>query len=122
MNYLLVGEFGQVNDNIQHMIEKICPYTDNNFSKIFNTLEVNDKLIRNNNVIIVDYNIGEVNVNGVDFLTKYRRIIENGKQGILICSSDIKDELNSHLTEGYEYWFDIITKPISEEELRKILT
>ena len=83
MNYLLVGEFGQVNDNIQHMIEKICPYTD---------------------------------------ISKYRRIIENGKQGILICSPDIKDELDSHLTEGYEYWFDIITKPISEEELRKILT
>ena len=120
MNYLLVGEFGQVNDNIQRMIEKICPYNDNNFSKVFNALEVNDKLIRNNNIIIVDYNIGEVN--GVDFLSKYRRIIENGKQAILICSSEIKDELNSHLIEGYEYWFDIITKPISEEALRKILT
>lgn len=119
MNYLLVSEFGQVNDNIQRMIEKICPYTDNEFSKIFNALEVNDRVIQHNNIIIVDYDIGEVN--GVDFLSKYRRIIENGKQGILICSSDIKDELDSHLTEGYEYWFDIITKPISEEALRKAL-
>lgn len=121
MNYLLVGEFGQVNDNIQRMIEKICPYTDNNFSKIFNALEVNDRVIQRNNIIIVDYNIDSTNINGVDFLSKYRRIIENGKQAILICSSDVKDELDSYLTEGYEYWFDIITKPISEEELRKIL-